>query len=166
MPTLKVAGQTTDFTADPNKSLKDILLNNWPPGGASGDADLKIFDINTAPQGVKILTKWYDGSTFFEVAVLPAIVVQKIKTLGAQRFEYRDFHDIHVFAKGNNGKDKRWKMEKEIENIINTRVPNPITGVSFMGIVDGPVLLPNEDPQDDMSHSKYTVYLYYHKVVS
>lgn len=95
----------------------------------------------------------------------PSTVSQRPRTLGGTRFAYHDYHQIHVFAKGNSAKDKKWKMEKEIENILNTRVANPISGVSF-DVVDGPVNLPEEDPMSQVEHSRYAVLLYYHKVVS
>ena len=168
MPTtLKVAGESSDFTVDPNISLLNLLKNNWPIGGASGDSDLvaMVQAGDGTLSGVKFGTAWFSANPYYQIHVRPSTVNQKPRTLGGTRFAYHDYHQIHVFAKGSNAKDKRWKMEKEIENILNTRVGNPITGVSF-SVVDGPVNLPEEDPMSKVEHSRYNVLLYYHKVVS
>ena len=87
-------------------------------------------------------------------------VEQKPGTLGGTRFAYSDYHQIHIFAKGSNGKDKRWKMEKDVENILQIRLANPFAGVAFMEI-KGPVNSPEEDPTSKVEHSRYDVLLYY-----
>jgi hypothetical protein len=145
----------------------NLLKNNWPVGGASGDPDLGVMVQagDGTLSGVKFGTSWWSENPYYQIHVKPASVSQKPKVLGANRFEYLDLHDIHVFAKGNNAKDTIWKMQKEIENILNTRVANSITGISFLK-VDGPVNLPEEDPMSKVEHSRYRVLLYYHKIVS
>ena len=91
-------------------------------------------------------------------------VEKRPRTLGGTRFAYSDYHQIHIFAKGSNAKDKRWKFEKEVENILQSRVANPFAGASFMEI-KGPVNLPEEDLMSKVEHSRYDVLLYHHKVV-
>ena len=144
-----------------------LLKNNWPLGGASGDSDLVVMTQagDGTLSGVKFGTSWFSENPYYQIHVMLGRVEQKPRILGGTRFSYSDYHQIHVFAKGNNAKDKRWKMEKEVENILQTRVANPFAGVSFMEI-NGPVNLPEEDPMSKVEHSRYDVLLYYHKVVS
>ena len=160
-----VAGQSTDFTEDPNISIMNLLKNNWPLTGAQGDPDLQLFDSATNRSGVKVGTSWWDAQTFFQVHVRPMAQVVRTKTLGAQRWQYKDFHQIHIFAKGNNAKDKRWKMEQEVMRILHLNEANPATGILYMKLRDdGPRQVPEEDTESEVEHSLLTVQLYYHKI--
>jgi hypothetical protein len=89
----------------------------------------------------------------------------KIANLGANRWVYRDLHDVHIFAKGENGKDKLWKLEKEVMNQLLLKANAPGTGISWMD-VDGPREVPDEDAQSDIYHAVILVSLFYHKIKS
>lgn len=165
MSTVNVAGQSTDFTTDPNIILHDILKDNWPAGGASGDAELKKFDIDTNRSGVFFGTGWYATEHDYEIHVRPLATTVKTKTLGAQRWEYTDSHDIHIFARGNNGKDKLWKLEKEVLKQILLKQAQPHAFIPIL-YPTGPQRIPVDDDDMQLYHSVITVEFKYQKVKS
>jgi len=159
---IKLAGQAADFSEDPNITILNILKNGWPAGGASGDAELKIHSV-TNPTGVLIGTAWWSGSPYYQVHVRPVDEDVKLKTLGYSRWRYFDSHDVHIFAKGGSGKDKLWKLEKEVMKQLMLKVEAPGTGISWMS-VDGPREVPEEDVRSEVYHSVTHVVLCYHKI--
>ena len=159
---IRVAGQGTDFATDPNIVILNLLKDNWPAGGAAGDTELQIHSVSN-PTGVKIATGWWDGNPYYQIHVRPTDHDVQTQVLGANRWRYHDRHDVHIFAKGNNAKDKRWKLEKEVLQQLHLKENAPGTGLSWMQ-VDGPQELPEEDARSEVAHSVVRVTLYYHKV--
>lgn len=160
---IQVAGLGADFTQDPNITLQNLLKDNWSATGASGDADLKKFDITTDPRGVKFLTSWWDGTTWYQVVTRPITKNTQTKTLGASRWEVNSFHQVHVFAKGNSAKDKRWKLEREVRKILQLNQGTTSSGVQ-MFILNNFRQVPEDDPSSDIQHSMAEVLLFYHEV--
>ena len=162
---INVAGQVSDFLTDPNVILLDLLKDNWPAGGASGDAELKKFDITTEPAGVFFGTGWYTANHDYEIHVRPLANTAKTKTLGAQRWEFTDSHDVHIFARGNSGKDKLWKLEKECMKQILLKQANPHAFIPIL-YPEAPKRIPIEDDDMQLYHSVITVEFRYQKVKS
>ena len=111
---------------------------------------------------IKIGTTWWDGNTFYQIHTKPLTSV--VKPLGNQ-WEYRDTHQLHIFAKGNSGKDKKWKMEKEVMRIlIEKATAIGTTGIQW-GWPTGPIEVPEQDPRSEVVHSIVEVTLYFHKLI-
>jgi len=131
-----VAGQTADFQTDVNITIMNALKNGWPAAGAQGDSELQLFDASLNPSGVKIGTTWWDGQTFFQVHVTPLLVSIDPNVLGSTRWGYTDRHYVHIFAKGKNMRDKKWKLEKEVAQQIMLIRAGPAPGICWWDISD------------------------------
>lgn len=158
----------SDFTTDPNITIQQLLQNNWSLTGAGGDSDLELYDVNLNPSGVKIGTGWYDESTFYQVHVRPFTRLTPRATIGSKpRMNYSDKRQVHIFAKGNpygSGKDKLWKLEKEVERIVWSNNSSPGNGIQWMGIVSFTPLF-EQDPKETVFHSLALLSLFYQKAV-
>lgn len=162
---LVVAGQAADFSTHPNITLMNILSDNWPSGGAAGDEVLKKFHITNVPQGVKIGTEYWDGSTFMQIAVRQGEIVTNTKVIGSTRWSYEDRHEVHIFTKGGSGIDRLWKLGKECMKWLKIYERTPGTGISFMKSSGPKDVTTPEDRRSNQYHAVIYVSLYYDKVL-
>jgi len=113
----------TVFTTDPAVTLWTIIKNNWT--NSTG------YTVPTQAT-VKFDTKFGEFKGFFYYVIIenmPTFVTSQI--LGNSRYLYEDKKRLQILAIGSDAKDKKWKMERHIESIING---NPTLAQTTYGI--------------------------------
>lgn len=149
------AGESIDFNEDPNLTILNMLDNatNWSA-------------TDPARAGVRFSTDWYKPSSMaYQIIVKPVRKVRTTKTLGSGRYAYHDVHNVHIFAASRqSGRDKKWKMEQEVDRILSVTDTQPGTGLLHLKH-DGPFEVPEEKLGEDFFHSVFNIDIYYQKVL-
>lgn len=125
---LRVAGQASDFTTDPNI----ILLNYIKDTSYWTNAESEAPNNNLVNFATNFGGGTFGDSVASNMAKVNHVIVRPTTTriaratIGNNRYRYNDFHDIFIISTGPSCLDKLWKMEKKV---LNRLVPNP-TGLS------------------------------------
>ena len=113
----------TVFSTDPAVTLWTVIKNNW-----TNSTGYTV----PAQATVKFDTKFGEFKGFFYFVIvenMPNIV--KPQTLGNSRYVYEDKKRVQILAIGSDAKDKKWKMERHIDSIVNG---NPTLAQTTYGI--------------------------------
>lgn len=113
------------FTTDPAVALWTVIKNNW--------TQVTGYDTLVPAQAtVKFDTKFGElaGFNYYVIVEnMPNLV--KPQTLGGSRYQYEDVKRLQIMAVGPSAKDKKWKMERHIDSLING---NPTLAQTTYGI--------------------------------
>ena len=111
------------FSTDPAVALWTVIKNNWT--NSTG------YTVPTQAT-VKFDIKFGAFKGFFYYVIvenMPNFIKPQI--LGNSRYVYEDKKRLQVLAIGSDAKDKKWKMERHIESIVNG---NPTLAQTTYGI--------------------------------
>ena len=152
-------GKTEDFGTDPNILLLNLIKGSWNASGAGGDPLLTVAD-----KKVRIATRSDNYIESYQIIIRPLGAEIKTVTTGGNRDKYIDRYRIEVLAKGQNGRDKMWKMAKEVQRIININKNGlKSSGIRFIMLTQI-VELPVENSNQEWYRTVMTCTLHYHKV--
>ena len=131
-----------DLPADPAVTLANYLRTNWPPGGANtagtADSELTPYNPPTTMGNIKFDTK-FQNLLNAKHAIVVENMIQHLTpvVLGMNRVSHEDVKRIQVWATGTNpgnALDKRWKMEQQIESLVNA---NPLNVANTREVILG-----------------------------